>query len=55
MMCPDLATETAVLIALEETEKAFAKSDDTVTFVNHAGAPVLQLIRIDPRTLTDGE
>lgn len=55
MMCPDIATETAVLVALEETEKAFAKSDDTVTFVNHAGAPVLQLIRIDPRTLTDGE
>lgn len=55
MMCPDIATETAVLVALEETEKAFAKSDDTVTFVNHAGKPVLQLIRIDPRSLTDGE
>ena len=55
MMCPDIATETAVLVALEETEKAFAKSDDTVTFVNHAGAPVLQLIRIDPRSFTDGE
>lgn len=55
MMCPDIATETAVLVALEETEKAFAKSDDTVTFVNHAGNPVLQLIRIDPRSLTDGE
>lgn len=55
MMCPDIATETAVLVALEETEKAFAKSDDTVTFVNHAGKPVLQLIRIDPRTFTDGE
>lgn len=55
MMCPDIATETAVLVALEETEKAFAKSDDTVTFVNHSGKPVLQLIRIDPRSLTDGE
>lgn len=55
MMCPDIATETAVLVALEETEKAFAKSDDTVTFVNHAGKPVLQLIRIDPRSLTDAE
>lgn len=55
MMCPDIATETAVLVALEETEKAFAKSDDTVTFVNHAGKPVLQLIRIDPRSFTDGE
>lgn len=55
MMCPDIATETAVLVALEETEKAFAKSDDTVTFVNHSGKPVLQLIRIDPRTFTDGE
>lgn len=51
MMCPDLATETAVLVALEETEKAFAKSDDVVTFVNHAGKPVLSLVRIDPRTL----
>lgn len=55
MMCPDIATETAVLVALEETEKAFAKSDDTVTFVNHSGKPVLQLIRIDPRSFTDGE
>ncbi len=55
MMCPDIATETAVLVALEETEKAFAKSDDTVTFVNHAGKPVLQLVRIDPRSFTDGE
>ncbi len=55
MMCPDIATETAVLVALEETEKAFAKSDNTVTFVNHAGKPVLQLIRIDPRSFTDGE
>lgn len=53
MMCPDIATETAVLVALEETEKAFAKSDDTVTFVNHAGKPVLKLIRIDPLTLED--
>lgn len=53
MMCPDIATETAVLVALEETEKAFAKSDDSVTFVNHAGRPVLQLIRIDPLTLQD--
>lgn len=53
MMCPDLATETAVLVALEETEKAFAKSDDTVTFVNHAGKPVLQLVRIDPRSIQD--
>lgn len=55
MMCPDINTETAVLVALEETEKAFAKSDDTVTFVNHAGKPVLTLVRIDPRTLTDDE
>jgi len=55
MMCPDIATETDVLVALEETEKAFAKSDDTVTFVNHAGKPVLTLVRIDPRTLTDDE
>lgn len=55
MMCPDIATETAVLVALEETEKAFAKSDDTVTFVNHAGKPVLQLVRIDPRSFSDGE
>lgn len=55
MMCPDIATETAVLVALEETEKAFAKSDDTVTFVNHAGKPVLTLVRIDPRTITDDE
>ena len=53
MMCPDIETETAVLVALEETEKAFAKSDDTVTLVDHAGAPVLQLIRIDPRSLDD--
>lgn len=55
MMCPDLATETAVLVALEETEKAFAKSDDVVTFVNHAGKPVLSLVRIDPRTLTSDD
>lgn len=55
MTCPDIATETAVLVALEETEKAFAKSDDTVTFVNHAGKPVLQLVRIDPRSLSDNE
>lgn len=53
MMCPDIATETAVLVALEETEKAFAKSDDSVVFVNHSGTPVLQLVRIDPRTLQD--
>ncbi|MBD5235038.1 MAG: META domain-containing protein [Barnesiella sp.] len=53
MMCPDIATETSVLVALEETEKAFAKSDDSVTFVNHAGQPVLKLVRIDPRTLQD--
>lgn len=55
MMCPDISTETAVLVALEETEKAFAKSDGTVTFVNHAGKPVLSLVRIDTRTLTDDE
>lgn len=55
MMCPDLATETAVLVALEETEKAFAKSDDVVTFVNHAGKPVLSLVRIDPRTLSSDD
>lgn len=53
MMCPDLSTETAVLVALEETEKAFAKSDDNVTLVNHAGQPVLTLARIDPATLSD--
>lgn len=55
MMCPDIATETEVLVALEETEKAFAKNDDTVTFVNHAGKPVLSLVRIDPASLIDEE
>lgn len=53
MMCPDLSTETAVLVALEETEKVLAKSDDTISFINHAGNTVLQLVRIDPRA--DGE
>lgn len=53
MACPDIATETAVLVALEETEKAFAKSDDTVTFVNSASTPVLQLVRVDPATLQE--
>lgn len=53
MSCPDIATETSVLVALEETEKAYGKSDDTVIFVNSAGDPVLQLIRVDPATLQD--
>lgn len=55
MMCPDLSTETAVLVALEETEKVLAKSDDTISFINHAGNTVLQLVRIDPRADADGE
>lgn len=53
MMCPDMATETAFLVALEEVEAAYADGNNAVKMYDSHGREVLRLQRIDPSELKE--
>lgn len=52
MMCPDMASETSLLVALEEVESAFAKGNDLVVMLDGHGQEVLQLKRLTAEELS---
>lgn len=51
MMCPDIATETSFLVALEEVESAFAEGNNTVRMLDKKGHEVLVLQKISAQEL----
>lgn len=55
MMCPDMSTETALLVALEEAETAYADGNDAASVYNAHGKQVLTLKRISEAELRDNE
>ncbi len=53
MMCPDMDTERAFLVALEQVTKADNIDADNATLLDDKGASIISLQRIDPSTLTE--
>lgn len=53
MMCPDMATETAFLVALEEVETAYADGNNAAKMYDSHGREVLRLQKIDPSELKE--
>ncbi|MCI5783715.1 MAG: META domain-containing protein, partial [Bacteroidales bacterium] len=47
MMCPDVAGETSLLIALEETYYSLKVDDNTIVFKNKYGEELIRLERLD--------
>lgn len=45
-MCPDLSTEQALLIALEEVTAAKRSSDSSVDLINSSGTPIIHLTKM---------
>ncbi len=51
MMCPDLETETRLIVALEEATSARALTADTVELLGSNRQPVVKMVRIDPKLI----
>lgn len=53
MTCPDIESETRLIVALEEAVRAKALGADKVQLIDNQGKPVVEMVRIDPKSLTD--
>lgn len=51
MMCPDIESETRLVVALEEATSARAISADTVELLGSNKQPVVKMVRIDPKLM----
>lgn len=51
MMCPDIESETRLVVALEEATSARALSADTVELLGSNKQPVIKMVRIDPKLM----
>ena len=48
MACPDLESETRLIVALEDACKAKALSPERVVLLGSDGSPVVEIVRVDP-------